>query len=99
MSDFLIQTIDLDNIPWQAVDYGRGLQKYMVENGLSAEDVSSIVRVSPEEIQYLVAGTSNTANALACNLWIRGRIHVESMILDGDGFPGGSWAGKVITVV
>lgn len=96
MSDFLIQTIDLDGILHQAVDYGRGLQKYMMDEVLSAEDIADIACTTPEEIHYLVAGTSSQANSLACRLWIRGKIHVETMILSGSNFFGGDHADKVM---
>lgn len=96
MANFLIRKIDLDGIPNQAVDYGRGLQKYMMEKVLSVEDIADIACTTPEEIHRLIAGTSDQANALARSLWIRGIIHVESMILDGSGFH---WTGKVLAVV
>ncbi len=99
MADFLIQTIDLDKLPNQAVDYGRGLQKYMMKEVLSAEDIADIACTTPKEIHHLIAGTSDQANALARSLWIRGEIHIESMILIGSGFPGGYWADKVLAVM
>lgn len=96
MSDFLIQTIDLDNIPVDAIAYGCGLERYMIDKALSAEDVANIACATPEEIHHLIAGTSEQANALAGSLWIRGQIHVESMILEGANFFAGDHADKVM---
>lgn len=96
MSDFMIQSINLDQIPHQACDYGYGLEKKLKCEDINPQQLATTIGTKLTTIQRLIAGTSNQGNQLRKLIYKHLGWHAESLILDGANFFAGDHADKVM---
>lgn len=86
-ADFLIQHINLNELPNQAVEYCRGLVKKMTAENQTAETVSCAANLEKGVIERMLAGKHEDPNSVMIAIWKSPlEWHPEPLILAGSGW-------------